>query len=182
MTAQISNRFNKAIPYIFEHEGGYNNHIQDSGGATNWGISLRLLKQIHYDINGDGNVDVLDIKALSKENATQIYFDNFWKNLYDRLPYENLAIKLFDFSVNAGTQEANIVLQKSLNDLGSNLIVDGAIGQNTLNEIIKYSEEKILNIYCLEQRAFYDRIIDKNPQYKTFRQGWYNRASFIPHQ
>ncbi len=52
-----SPKFLKAIPFIFEHEGGYNNITGDHGGATNWGVSLRLLKSLNDDINHDGKID-----------------------------------------------------------------------------------------------------------------------------
>lgn len=176
----MSVRFQKAMPYVFTHEGGYNNHIEDSGGATNFGISLRFLESIHKDINHDGTVNYLDIKALTKEEAEQLYFDNFWKPIYDRVVYEDLAIKMFDTAINMGTIKSNQLLQRALNNLGSALKDDGLIGPQTLGEIIKYSDDSIINEYCKEQNKVYESIINNKPSQEKFRAGWYKRAFWKP--
>jgi lysozyme family protein len=175
-----SERFLKAMPYVFEHEGGFNNHVSDKGGATNWGVSLRLLKTLKKDIDGDGDIDYVDIQKLTKENATQIYFDNFWRNLYDRIPYERLAIKMFDTCINTGTVESNILLQRSIAGLGGKIKVDGAIGTETMTELIKHNEFDLCHGYCLAQKNFYDSLIKKDYTQEEFKQGWYNRAAWLP--
>lgn len=174
-------RFLKAMPFIFEHEGGYNDVKGDKGGATNWGVSLKFLRSINKDIDGDGDIDFMDIQKLTKENAEQIYFDNFWKNLYDKVS-EKLGIKMFDVAINAGSTRSNKLLQTALNKLGSKLVVDGAVGQTTLTEVAKYSENAILANYVQSQKEFYDNIIKADPTQEKFRKGWMNRAEFIPFQ
>lgn len=175
----MTERFLKAMPYIFEHEGGYNDVKGDKGGATNWGISLNFLKSIKKDIDGDGNVDYMDIKKLTKENAMNIYFDNFWRNLYDKIT-EKLGIKLFDVAVNAGHNRSSKLLQIALNKLGSKLLVDGAIGNTTIGEINKYTESNILKAYCQAQTEFYDSLIKADPSQEKFRKGWLKRAAWLP--
>ena len=47
--------FEKAVEKVLEHEGGYVDHKADPGGATNYGISLRFVKQstgIDLDVDG----------------------------------------------------------------------------------------------------------------------------------
>lgn len=177
----MTNRFLKAMPYIFEHEGfgTYTNDAKDAGGPTAWGVSLRFLKSINKDIDGDGDCDFMDIKALTKENAMDIYFDNFWRNLYDKLS-EKLGIKLFDVAVNAGHTRSSKLLQTALNKLGSKLVVDGAIGQNTLAEVAKYSESSLLTAYCQSQKEFYESIVKNNPTQSKFIKGWTKRSQWIP--
>lgn len=176
----LNQRFEKAMPYVFEHEGGYNNHVQDKGGATNWGISLRLLQALHMDFNNDGEINYLDVKSLSQEDAEQLYFDNFWKPIYDRLIYERLGIKLFDTAINMGTMQSNRLLQRCLNSLGSNIKEDGLIGQNTFKETIKYTESQILTAFCKCQEEFYLSLIDEDPHQAVFETGWLNRANWLP--
>ncbi len=60
--------FEKAVEKVLEHEGGYVDHKNDPGGATNYGISLRFVKQstgIDLDVDGDGDIDADDIKAMT---------------------------------------------------------------------------------------------------------------------
>jgi lysozyme family protein len=40
--------FDKSIPYILAHEGGYSNNLNDAGGETNFGITKRVYP--HLDI------------------------------------------------------------------------------------------------------------------------------------
>lgn len=175
----MTEKFIKAMPYIFQHEGGYNDVKGDAGGATNYGVSLTFLKSINEDINHDGKVDALDIKSLTKDTAEDIYFHNFWKPSYDMIQ-EKIAIKVFDVAVNAGAQRAHILLQRALNALGENLEDDGMMGRNTINACLKYKEKDILDKYCAVQLSFYKAIVAKNPTQKKFLAGWTNRAAFKP--
>lgn len=172
-------RFIKAINWVLPHEGGYNEIKGDNGGATNYGISLVFLQSIHDDINHDGIIDKNDIKALSLEYTKQIYYDNFWKPIYEKLP-ELTSIKLFDSSINMGTRQAHILLQKALNLLGSNLQLDGLIGNDTLVALSGKSDIEVLNSFCNEQVKFYNNLIIKNPSYSKFQKGWLNRANDKP--
>lgn len=176
----MTNRFLKAMPHIFLHEGGFNDIKEDAGGATNYGISLMFLKQIDHDVDGDGDVDWLDIKALTKEEAQELYWDNFWKPLYDRVS-EKIGIKLFDTSINAGHSRSHSILQQALKSLGStSIIVDGVIGKQTLDELSKYSETQVLKAYCEAQLNFYKGIVAKKPNQAKFLKGWTNRANWLP--
>jgi len=176
----MTERFLKAMPEVFLHEGGFNNIKGDNGGATNWGISLALLKSLNIDINEDHKVDWLDIKVLSKEEAQEIYFNNFWKPFYDTIKYEKVAIKIFDIGVNAGSKKSHILLQRALVKLGSTIVIDGMIGKNTLNEITKYTEDQLLKSIVQVQSTFYNDIVKANPTQSKFLKGWLNRANWIP--
>jgi len=169
--------FIEAMPHVFEHEGGYNDVKNDLGGATNWGVSLRFLKAINKDVDGDGDVDYLDVKNLSKENATEIYFNHFWKRYYEKLP-RRIAIKMFDTEIN--TDKAELFLQRALVLLGSKITVDKMIGLVTLLEVKKYTDQAVLDAYTASQKAYYDAIIKAKPDQEKFRKGWYNRAEWQP--
>ena len=57
--------FNKIIYKVLEHEGGYVNDKDDLGGETNYGITKRFYPN-------------LDIENLSKQEAIDIYYDDYW--------------------------------------------------------------------------------------------------------
>ena len=61
-----------ALDWIFWAEGGYVDDPDDPGGATRFGISLRLLKKMGKlgDIDGDGDIDADDIRRLSSDSAS----------------------------------------------------------------------------------------------------------------
>lgn len=174
----MTTKFINACLATITHEGGYNDIKNDKGGATNWGVSLRFLKGINEDIDGDGLITYLDIKKMTKDQAISIYHDNFWKPLYEKFP-DKLAAKTFDVSVNAGSSRAHILLQKSLNKLGAKLTVDGLIGAVTLAEIAKYTDQAIVNAYCDVQLDFYKGLVLKDATQEKFLKGWTNRAKYL---
>jgi len=170
--------FKECVESVLKHEGGWNDIKQDKGGATNWGISLRFLKGINEDTDGDGVVTYLDIKKMTKDQAISIYHDNFWKAIYERMP-DKLAAKTFDVSVNTGSSRAHILLQRALNRLGAKLVVDGLLGQATLNSIAKYPEQAIVNSFCEVQLEFYRGLVARDASQSIFLAGWTNRAKYL---
>ena len=174
-----SQRFLNVMPYLLQQEGGdkFTNDPNDAGGATKFGVSLTFLQSIHIDENHDGRVDILDIEGLDKDEATDIYWNNFWKSYYDKMP-EGIGEKMFDVAVNTGLVRSNMFLQQALNKLGSNIKVDGLIGNGTITETTKYKPDDILNAYIDAQKAFYMDIVQKNPTQEKFLNGWINRANF----
>ena len=177
----MTDRFKEAMTYVFLHEGGYNDIKEDAGGATQWGISLAFLKTLgkQGDINHDGIVNWLDIKKLTKDEANELYWDNFWRPLYDKLP-KRTGIKVYDLAVNAGHNRAHILLQKTLVKLGSKVSVDGVIGQQTLSECAKYTDAKLVDTYCIVQADFYKALVVSKPTYAKFINGWMKRAAWKP--
>lgn len=178
---------NKSYLTAFEktlgHEGGYNEVKGDTGGATNFGVSLRFLQDAFdsdasVDIDRDGDVDKHDIRALSKDKAQEIYYKHFWlKNKCDLISNEIIAAKFFDMSVNMGLTQAAKLLQKSLNNFKLfKLDEDGRIGPKTIIAVNQVHPDQLLHIMRKECEAFYIRLVDRKPEFKKFLKGWTNRA------
>lgn len=176
--------FEKAIPLILHHEGGFVNHPNDPGGATNFGISLRFLRDYPEvgDFDMDGDVDAQDIANMTLDQAKMIYKMFWWDKFgYGRINDQTIATKVFDFSVNMGAKRAHILLQTALNKTFSlNLDVDGILGRasiGTINAVQDGGEEQqLLTAYCDEAWAFYQRLIANKPELAVFKDGWKNRA------
>ena len=171
--------FNKAIVTVLRHEGGFSNNEADPGGATNFGISLRWLRDqgLYGDFDDDGDVDIDDIKAITSESATRIYRDKWWnKYHYDRIIDCDLATKVFDMSINMGSKRAHRIVQQSINNIGGNLNIDGVIGPITVKSINIEEKRMLLDEIRCEQRRFYLRLISKRPELSIFKKGWLRRA------
>jgi lysozyme family protein len=175
--------FEKAIPVLLQHEGGYVNNPNDPGGATNYGVSLRFLKDYPEigDFDHDGDVDIEDIKNMSVADATKVYKQLWWdKYKYGNIVDQTIATKVFDASVNMGSSRAHKLLQSALNKaFGMKLTVDGVIGpasMSVINACTDDTEQVLLTAYCDEMWGFYQRIIAHNPKLKVFEKGWKNRA------
>lgn len=88
--------YEKATERLLDHEGGYVNNPKDPGGETKYGISKRSYPH-------------LNIATLTRDQAKQIYFDDFWNPLGDI--HGGLKFQAFDFAVNSGVGTAIRKLQ-----------------------------------------------------------------------
>lgn len=152
----------RAIGPVLEHEGGYVNHPADPGGETKYGITKR-------------NYPNLDIKSLTREQAIQIYFHDYWKAYMDQIHDYRIAAKLFDMSVNMGHSRANKIVQKA-----AGVEADGVIGPHTLEAINSANADELLKEIISRQLEFYDGLVDRKPEMIAFLKGWSNRASWVP--
>ena len=158
--------FDSAVNFVLEQEGGYSNHPNDPGGSTNMGITQSTLDEARQQ----GIVSCIDVYDLKREEATKIYYENYWKpSNADKMP-EPLATIYFDGIVLFGTYTGGILLQRAMESLGQPILVDGIVGPQTLaalNEQLKTPED--INALC-------SKMLD-------IRQGWHNNdanaSSFI---
>lgn len=157
----MSEKFDFAIPYILEHEGGYVNNPNDTGGETNFGICKRQYPH-------------LDIKNLTKESAINIYRVDYWQHYMESLS-TLVATKVFDISVNCGVKTAIKILQRAC---GAD--VDGVVGPDTLMRCNTMDQAELLQKICDRQMDYYNRIIEAKPSQKVFIKGWSRRANWKP--
>lgn len=179
--------FDKAIPLLLMHEGGYVNNPNDPGGATNYGVSLRFLQDHPEagDFDNDGKVDAEDIANMTVDDAKAIYKQFWWDAFnYGNINDQTVATKVFDLSVNMGAKRAHILLQTAIDKtFGLNLTCDGVLGPASLRVLNSITdgdqEQQLISAYCDETWAFYQRLIANNPKLSVFQKGWKNRAYSI---
>jgi len=133
----MTSRFkNVIIPWLFDHEGReYENDKDDPGGATKFGIDQRS----HPNV---------DIKNLTEDKATEIYWNEWLKDGCDHLP-SPLDWLYFDAAVNCGIGRAQSFLNASGRDPK------------------KYQDAR---------RGFYNRLAEQKPTLKKFLKGWLARV------
>jgi lysozyme family protein len=175
--------FEQAIETVLDHEGGYVNNVNDSGGATNWGLSERFLNDmgaLQFDYDHNGYVGPDDIKKISLKDAKWIYKTFWWDHRgYDKVKSNAIATKIFDTAVNVGKLAAVKFAQRALNsyDEHDQLEIDGIMGSKTINALnIIVSDEIFLNLYSQEQLKYYERLVAIKPSNKIFFDGWKKRA------
>lgn len=178
--------FNKAITHTQHAEGGYVDHPNDHGGATNYGVSLRLMQTLgsKWDLNNDGKIDAADIKLLTPQHAQAIFKEVFWDpNRYSEISNQAIATKVFDLAVNAGSSRANKLLQEALNYAypQAKIGVDGKIGTKTLQAIEQLTvaqrrSSDFIFVFSSVIARFYLQLCDNNSTQLSFIKGWCKRA------
>lgn len=175
------------ISAILGHEGGYVNNPNDSGGETNWGITVRVARDYGYQGS---------MRHMNKRVAIEIYKELYWHRLQlDEIARysHSLAYVLFDIGVNAGVSRAARYLQRCLNVLNNrgkywaDIAVDGDIGGNTMaafrSYINKRGQEGLSRLIAMIkglQMAHYITLAERREKDETFVYGWAGRAMELP--
>lgn len=167
-------------PFILSFEGGYSNHKNDRGGATNKGVTLATWKVCGYDKDGDGDIDENDVKLITEKDAVDLVMrPHFWDKCGgDFIHDQSVANALVDWAWNSGKAVPVKAVQAMLG-----LVADGVVGPKTIAAINKYPrQEKLFDAIQQSRIQFIERIIEKNPSQEVFRKGWMRRINSIRYQ
>lgn len=167
-------RFNYAVDVVLQHEGGLTHDKDDSGGVTNFGVSLKFLQSIEH------HATEVDVTKLTRAEAVNIYRKCWWDVYhFGRIHDLTLATKTFDLSVNIGPTRGIKLLQVAVNRLHEPQIeIDGEIASHTVGAIDTIPSALILDGYRLCAKEFYMEIINRNPKFEKFKAGWLARAAW----
>lgn len=162
----------KLAPFVLEHEGGFVNDPLDRGGATNKGVTIAVWKAQGYDKDGDGDIDVADLKLITEADAIMIMKKNYWDRWKaDQIKNQAIANTLVDWVWGSGAWGIKIP-QRILG-----VKDDGVVGIKTLEAINKQNPNKFLEKLYLARFNFLDGIVASNPSQKRFIKGWKNRMN-----
>jgi lysozyme family protein len=154
--------FNIAVQITLKHEGGYVNSPNDSGGATNFGIT-------QADMPGK------DMKTLTVSEAVEYYREHYWKINFSQIVSQDIANKLFDMGVLFGVNEAAYLLQRALNFIPQ--YWTKTFDEYTLQATNLAVTGSLLNAYKDHLRTHALNVANANPNDRVFLTGWLNRIN-----
>lgn len=174
----------KCIPVILENEGGLVDNPNDTGGITNFGVSLRFAKDTNdleiFDVDNDNDIDRQDIINMTMDRAVEGFKKYFWdKFKLDQEPSDKVALVIFDIAVNHGNGNASSMIQKALVDMGFKIAIDGIVGPKTLAALHQADPDSFIDTILNVRERFYRKIVERRPSQKVFLKGWLNRCNHL---
>lgn len=163
---QLSRGFTPEIQnWIFASEGGYVDHPKDPGGATNMGITFKVLQAWL-----GRKITKQDVKNLSRSTAVDIYTAQYWNAVKaSQLPL-GLDYAVFDYAVNSGPSRAIKDLQRIV---GSD--PDGVMGIITLQKVENYAKAYGVTNLLLNYINARWEFVHGLSTFSTFGNGWRKR-------
>jgi lysozyme family protein len=158
--------FDDAIRPLLAREGGYVNHPDDRGGPTNFGVTQAVLTEY---LARQGK-SWQDVKNLSENDASRIYFTQYWLPAKCHEVPPGVRGIHFDAAVNHGVGRAIRMLQEA-----AGVTPDGMVGPKTLAALGVVSPELLKSRYVSVRYRFYGRIIQRDRSQLSFIAGWMAR-------
>ena len=99
----------------------------------------------------------------------------FWDKMkLDLVTSEHKQLELLCFAYNVGIKPTIKVLQETLN-----ITIDGIIGNQTINALNSFNESLFDKLFDLEEKEYYDELIEDKERFKIYKNGWHSRAEYI---
>lgn len=185
---------NKLLPFILKWEGGFVNDPTDKGGSTNKGVTIGTWKQVGYDKDGDGDIDVQDLRLLTvadvRDRVLKPHYWNRW--LGDLIFDQRLANLVVDWVWASGSWGIKIP-QRVLG-----VKQDGIVGVRTVQALNRgFDPDELFELLYKARVDFIKGIVkrsvdaykSKNPEcterdllkhtQKRFEKGWMARLADI---
>ncbi|MDB5507314.1 MAG: hypothetical protein JWR75_1952 [Devosia sp.] len=169
----MPDRFAESLDQLLLHEGGFVDHPQDPGGATNLGITRKTLARWRR-VSPWWGLPVAEVKALRRAEAAAIYAADYWKPVHAGELPPGIDLAVFDFAVNSGPARAAKTLQGVLG-----VTADGRIGPATLAavkaRVALYGAAGLIDALSGRRLQFLTRLAT----FATFGRGWTRRVEAI---
>jgi lysozyme family protein len=159
-------RFDRAMPLVLAHEGGFSDHPEDPGGATMQGVTQRT-----YDawraLQGE---PARSVRLLEPAERDAIYYSQYWLAIRAPELPDGVAYCTFDAAVNSGPSRAARWLQEAVG-----VEQDGVIGSQTIAAVQAADARGVIHRMCEARMAFLRRL----RTWPTFGRGWSRRVSEV---
>lgn len=155
-------------PFILSWEGGYVNHPNDKGGATNKGVTIGTFRNIF----GQGK-SINDLKLMTDAQWLYIFEKLYWnKWRADEINDQSIANLLVDWVWGSGVYGIKYA-QEVLN-----VKPDGVVGSKTLAAINLNDSSTVFAALWRRRKAHFEACARK-PGQSVFLRGWLRRLEGI---
>lgn len=155
----------RAIAAVLADEGGLKDDPADPGGLTNMGFAL----------NRNPDLTAAAIRAMTVAQATERYYEKWWKPYrWGDLPIP-IALKVFNLAVPDGPQSAIRALQRACWAAGRRVTEDGVLGAETVTAA-GANTLSVLAALKSELAAHFRLVAASRPAESKFLPGWLARA------
>ena len=155
-------------PFILSWEGGYVNHPNDKGGATNKGITIGTFRSFY----GLGK-SVADLKNITDAQWMNIFRKGYWDRCKaDQIADQSVANLIVDWAWGSGTTGIKLAQQVA------GATADGIVGPKTLaawNGI----DASTLFARLWKRRKEHFEACARKPGQGVFLKGWLRRLNGI---
>ena len=158
----MESNFQRALPRVLKHEGGYVDHPKDPGGATNKGVTIATFRR-YVKANGTK----ADLRAITNEQVATVYYKHYWAAVHANELPTGVDYAVFDFAVNSGPSRAAKFLQRVVG-----AAQDGRIGPATLAAVKKDDPIAVIAKLCDARLSWLKTL----KTWSTFGKGWERRV------
>lgn len=168
--------FNLYFPKCVSSEGSTFETVKyDNGGGTKFGCTIDDVHEYNLDLNGDGKIDISDVRDMTKEHAFAICKKLYWDYFQaDAITNQSLAEFIVDGAFNMG----RVLIAKYVQYI-VHVTADGHVGPNTIKAINFFSPSMTFAALYDMRIKRYDNIVAANPTQQKFIKGWTNRLNSI---
>ncbi len=156
--------FSDCLKFSLSQEGGWSDNPLDSGGCTNFGITLPVYQAWAQNYS----LACTDLFLIPQTDVAKLYFDKYWTPIQgDALPIgPNLMV--YDMAVNAGVYGSSRIFQQVLG-----VAADGVLGFHTVAAIAGHNDVQLVRALGAAQAMYYR----SRASFATFGKGWLNRVA-----
>jgi lysozyme family protein len=179
----MEHNFRACLDFVLEHEGGYVDHPDDPGGATNLGITIATLKRWRGRA-----VSKAEVRALTRQEAAKIYHALYWTPAgCGDLP-AGIDLLVFDAAVNMGIEpslnfvRAQLGLPLAVRDRhkifrGAPKLMRPALRAALVQAAAQACRPALILGVCQRRNAYYRGL----KTFGTFGKGWLRRTARAQH-
>jgi hypothetical protein len=152
--------FAQALSFVLKREGGFVDHPNDPGGATNMGVTQKV-----YDVYRQRSTkEQRSVRFITKDEVEDIYFINYWIRSGCRELPPRLGLVVFDTAVNHGVRDATVWCNEA-----------NYTGQPNP----RLDEYRAIRYILDVRKNDYINLAQRNPKLKVFLRGWFNRLRHL---